>query len=131
MLKRFLIATVAIFVAWMAVDLALHRFVLGPLYAENPVLWRPAAELNTPLIYGVIFGLIASYFFLFELLVSPKTVKTGLQFGAILGFVIGLSVGFGTYIHMPVPLALAWGWFLGGWIKAVLAGAILGALPRK
>ena len=113
MLKRFLIATVAIFVAWMAVDLALHRFVLGPLF------------------YGVIFGLIASYFFLFELLVSPKTVKTGLQFGAILGFVIGLSVGFGTYIHMPVPLALAWGWFLGGWIKAVLAGAILGALPRK
>lgn len=129
-LKRFLLALAAIFAAWSAVDLLLHRFVLSSLYSSAPSLWRPASSLNFPLIYGVIFILIASFFLLFELLVSPKTLRSGLQLGAILGLVIGVSVGFGTYIHMPVPLALAWAWFLGGWFKAVVAGAILGALPR-
>jgi hypothetical protein len=130
MLKRFLLALVTIFAAWTAIDLPLHRFLLGPLYSSTPALWRPASELNIPLIYGVVVVLIASFFLLFELLVSPKTLRSGLQFGAILGVAIGVSVGFGTYIHMPVPLGLAWCWFLGGWVKALVAGAILGALPR-
>lgn len=130
MIKRFLFALVSIFAAWTVIDLVLHRFVLGPLYSSTPALWRPASELNLPLIYGVVFVLIASFFLLFERLVSPKTLGAGLQFGAILGVAIGVSVGFGTYIHMPVPLSLAWGWFLGGWVKALAAGAILGALPR-
>jgi hypothetical protein len=130
MIKRFLFALVSIFAAWTVIDLVLHRFVLGPLYSSTPALWRPASELNLPLIYGVVFVLIASFFLLFERLVSPKTLGAGLQFGAILGVAIGVSVGFGTYIHMPVPLGLAWGWFLGGWVKALAAGAILGALPR-
>ena len=130
MLKRFLLALVSIFTAWTAIDLLLHRLVLGSLYSSTPLLWRPVSELNVPLIYGVIFVLITSYFLLFELLVSPKTLRTGLQLGAVLGLAIGISVGFGTYIHMPVPLGVAWGWFLGGWVKALVAGAILGALPR-
>jgi len=130
MFKRFLLALVSIFAAWTAIDLLLHRFVLGSLYSSTPELWRPASELNFPLIYGVVVVLIASFFLLFELLVSPKTLVSGLKFGALLGVAIGLSVGFGTYIHMPVPFGLAWGWFLGGWVKALVAGAILGALPR-
>jgi hypothetical protein len=130
MFKRFLLALGAIFAAWTVIDLLLHRFVLGSLYSSTPLLWRPDSALNFPLIYTVIFILIASFFLLFELLVSPKTPRSGLQLGAILGLAIGVSVGFGTYIHMPVPLGLAWAWFLGGWFKAVVAGAILGALPR-
>ena len=29
---------------------------------------------------------------------------------------------------MPIPLTLAWGWFLGGWLKGLAAGAIVGAV---
>jgi len=36
--------------------------------------------------------------------------------------------GFGTYIHMPIPLTLAWGWFIGGWLKGIAAGAVVGRL---
>jgi len=101
MIKRFLFALVSIFAAWTAIDLLLHRFVLGSLYSSTPTLWRPASALNLPLIYGVVVVLITSFFLLFERLVSPKTLASGLQFGAILGIAIGVSVGFGTYIHMP------------------------------
>src|SRR6516225_9440120 len=36
---------------------------------------------------------------------------------------IGTFVG--TFLS-PVPLALAWGWFFGGWVKGILGGAIVG-----
>jgi hypothetical protein len=29
---------------------------------------------------------------------------------------------------MPIPLLLALGWFIGGWLKGIAAGAIVGAL---
>jgi hypothetical protein len=62
------------------------------------------------------------------LLISPKSVGTGVGFGAVLGLALGVASGGGTYIHMPIPRALAWGWLVGEWLKGVVAGAILGAL---
>jgi hypothetical protein len=29
---------------------------------------------------------------------------------------------------MPIPLALAWGWFIAGWLKGLVAGGIIGAV---
>ncbi len=80
------------------------------------------------LIYVVTFALIAAFVGTYWLLISPKSVGTGVAFGAVLGFALGLAAGGGTYIHMPIPRALAWGWLVGGGLKGVVAGAILGAL---
>jgi hypothetical protein len=52
----------------------------------------------------------------------------GLVFGGLLGLALGISSGFGTFIHMPIPLSLAWGWFIAGWLKGLVAGGIAGAL---
>jgi hypothetical protein len=32
---------------------------------------------------------------------------------------------------MPIPLALAWGWLIGGWLKGIAAGLIIGALVTE
>jgi hypothetical protein len=42
--------------------------------------------------------------------VRPKSLAAGLCFGVLLGVALGASAGFGTYIHSPIPLMLAWGW---------------------
>lgn len=39
--------------------------------------------------------------------------SAGLALGAFLGLALGIASGFGTFIHMPIPLALAWGWHTG------------------
>jgi len=72
--------------------------------------------------------LIAVFLGIYELLVRPKSLAAGLYLGAFIGVALGVSAGFGTFIHMPIPLSLAWGWFIGGWLKGLAAGAILGAL---
>ena len=128
MLKRALLSGLAILIAWMVLDLLWHRYVLAPLYAVNATRWRPFDQMNVALIYLVTFALIAIFVATYQRLVRPKSLGAGVTFGAFIGLALGISAGFGTYIHMPIPLTLAWGWFRGGWLKGVAAGAIVGRL---
>jgi hypothetical protein len=128
MLKRALLSGLAILLAWTALDLLLHRYVLAPLYEVNATLWRPFDQMNVALVYLVTFALIAIFVATYLLLVRPKSLRAGVAFGAFIGLALGISAGFGTYIHMPIPLTLAWGWFMGGLLKGVAAGAVVGRL---
>ena len=128
MLKRVLLSALSIFVAWTLIDLLLHRYFLAEMYDADSRLWRPFEQMNVGLTYVVTFALIGTFLATYVLLVRPKSLRRGLVFGSFMGLALGVSAGFGTYIHSPIPLALAWGWFIGGWLKAVAAGGIVGAL---
>lgn len=129
-MKRTLLASLAIFVAWTIVDIPLHRVILRDTYESTTILWRPENQMNIPLIYLVILALIVSFVMIYRFLIETKSLASGIRFGMLYGFATGISVGFGTYIHMPVPLTLAWGWFIGGLVKGIAAGAIVGAIIK-
>jgi hypothetical protein len=114
MLKRFFFSGLAILVAWMVLDLLLHRFFLASCCALSFNLWRPFNHLHIPLICAVTLTLISAFVGTYHLLVAPKSLRSGLIFGALMGLALGVSAGFGTYIHLPIPLAIAWGWLIGG-----------------
>jgi hypothetical protein len=127
-MKRVLLAGLAILVAWMLIDLLLHRLFLAPIYEASTRLWRPFDQMNVALIYAVSLALIGVFVGTYKLLVRPKSLAAGLGLGAFVGLALGISVGFGTFVHMPIPLSLAWGWFVGGWMKGLVAGAVVGAV---
>ena len=131
MLKRLMLSGLAILVAWTVLDVLMHRLLLRPMYGENASLWRPFDQMNVVLIYVVTFTLIATFVATYWLLVRPKSLGAGVRLGAFIGLALGISSGFGTYIHTPIPLALAWGWLIGGWLKGIAAGAIVGALVTE
>ena len=64
-------------------------------------------------------------------LVTRKSLAAGLKLGALFGLASGISMGWGFYGFMPIPLSLAWGWFLGILINYVLAGALVGAIVKS
>jgi hypothetical protein len=128
MMKRVLGTGLAILVTWTAIDGHMHRLLLAPLYETNSGLWRPFDQMNITLIYTVTFALIGVFLSVYCLLVRPKTLGTGLALGTFVGFALGVASGAGTFIHMPIPPALAWGWFFGGLLKGVVAGGIMGAM---
>ena len=127
-MKRSLIAGAATLVAWMLLDLSAHRFLLAPIYEASASLWRPFDQMNVVLIYAVTVVLIGVFVGIYALLVRPKSLRAGLALGAFIGLALGIASGFGTFIHMPIPLALAWGWFIAGWLKGLIAGGIVGAV---
>ena len=127
-MKRLLGAGIAILVAWTLLDALTHRLFLAPIYEASPTLWRPFNQMSVALIYAVTVVLLGVFVGIYSLLVRPKSLRKGLELGAFVGLALGISSGFGTFIHMPIPLSLAWGWFIAGWLKGVVAGGILGAI---
>ena len=127
-MNRSLLAGLAILVAWMLLDVLLHRLFLAPHYDASRELWRPFDQMNVTLIYTASLVLIGVFVGIYSLLVRPKSQGAGLALGAFVGLALGVSVGLGTFIHMPIPTAVAWGWFIGGWLKGLAAGAIVGAV---
>jgi hypothetical protein len=45
-MKRPLLAGLAILVAWMLIDLLIHRLFLARIYEASASLWRPFDQMN-------------------------------------------------------------------------------------
>jgi len=106
-MKRAIGAGVAIFAAWAILDYLLHGPLLGPAYEASAGLWRPMDQMSTPLIVFVKVVLIVCFVLIYGLLVANKSLASGILFGVLYGLTTGIASGFGTYIHMPLPLTLA------------------------
>jgi len=131
MVKRTIWAVVAVFIAWSILDFLLHGWLLRPTYEATASLWRPMDQMNMPLMYFVTLVFTVCFVLIYGLLVGQKSLASGIRFGALFGLATGISMGFGSYSYMPIPLTLAWSWFFGSWIEAIAAGAIVGAIVKS
>jgi uncharacterized protein with PQ loop repeat len=129
--KKLILAVVAVFIAWSILDFILHGLLLRSAYEATANLWRPMDQMNMPLIYFVTLVFTLCFVLIYGLLVGQKSLASGIRFGALFGLATGISMGFGSYSYMPIPLTLAWSWFLGSWIEAIVAGAIVGAIVKS
>ncbi len=131
MTKRVLLASFLILVAWILTDLLLHNHVLAPLYQQNTGLWRPLNQMNMVFILVVRLVLLGTFVSTYVWLVRPRTLGSSVAFGALTGLALGVAVGFGTYIHSPIPLAMALAWFFAAIFKSLVAGVIVGLILRE
>lgn len=130
MLKRTILAGVAVFLTWSILDFVIHGLLLEPTYQATASLWRPMDEMNMTLLYAVTLATTACFVMLYQHLVTRKSLMAGIQLGALFGLASGISMGFGSYCYMPIPITLAWSWFLGSLVSGVAAGALVGALVK-
>ena len=130
MAKKLILTIILIFISWLTLDFYLHSILLRSIYESTANLWRPDDQMNIPLIYMVTLVLILCFVLIYALLINPKSILAGIKYGVILGIITGTASGFGTYLHMPVPLKLAIIWFFGGLVKAITAGFILGIIIK-
>ena len=131
MVKRVLLSSLLILIVWILIDLVLHNHVLAPLYAQDPALWRPLTQMSIPLVFLARFVLLGTFVATFAWLIRPRTLGTGVAFGALMGLTLGVAVGLGTYIHSPVPINLAWGWFWAAMAKSLAGGVVVGLLIKE
>lgn len=129
-MKRFILAALAVFVAWSILDFIIHGLILQSTYEATAELWRPMAEMKMAGMYVVTAVAALSFTGVYCVLVRPKSLAAGVIYGVLFGIATGVSMGFGTYCVMPLPLHLAVAWFLGSLVEATAAGAIVGAVIR-
>jgi hypothetical protein len=130
-MKRTMLAVLAVFVLWSAMDFVIHGLVLASPYALTPQLWRPMAEMKTGLMYVTVLVAAAAFVCVYAWFIGNKSVKTALRYSLVFGLGSGMSMGYGSYSVMPLPYQIALGWFLGSLIEAIAAGWITGMLVKQ
>lgn len=84
--------------------------------------------MNMPLMSFVTLVFSTGFVTIYSYLIEPKSLASGIKYGVIFGIATGVSMGFGSYSYMPIPLSLAFSWFIGSLIEITLAGVIVGLM---
>jgi len=77
-MKRYLLAVLAVFVAWSVMDFVIHGIILASAYASSPQLWRPMAEMKMGLMYGTVLVAAAAFVGIYAWFIAERSVKRGL-----------------------------------------------------
>jgi hypothetical protein len=124
------IATVVVFVVWEILDFIIHRLILGGAYETTAAMWRPEADMKTPLMFGVVLVAAFAFVMIYDRLIRKRGVISGLSYGLWFGLAMGISMGYGTYAVMPIPYAMAATWFWGSIVQGALGGLAVSAIIR-
>lgn len=128
-MKRWLLASAAVFVVIAVLEFLIHGVLLADAYKETASVWRPEAAMQKRmwlffvgnLIFAPVFALI--YAKGYE---SGKgALAQGLRFGVYMGLLIGVSLIFGWYVVLPIKTALAVSWMVAGFVEMVIAGVVV------
>ena len=130
-MKRIVLAVVAVFVAWSALDFVMHGLILASSYEATARLWRPMNEMKMGVLYLAVLINALAFVCIYALLVAEKGIGSGVKYGLLFGLGTGFSMGFGTYSFMPIPLYMAVAWFIGTLVETLVGGIIVGSIIRK
>ena len=130
-MKRILLAVAAVFVIWSVIDLVLHGMVLVSAYLATSQLWRPMPEMKMGLMHATVLLTAAAFVLIYAKLISEKSVRTGVIYGALFGTGVGVSMGLGSYSVMPLTVSIALGWLLGSVVKSIIGGWAMGVIVKK
>jgi hypothetical protein len=132
--KRFLIAWVVVFVAWMAGSFVVHGLLLGADYASLPNLFRPEAESSTlfPLMLLAHAILAGALVWIYARGVEDTPwMGQGVRFGLAVSLLTIVPTYMIYYVVQPMPGALVVKQIVYDGILVVLLGLLVAYLYRK
>jgi hypothetical protein len=128
--NRYLIASLAVFVAAMGLDYVINGVILKDAYDATKSVWRPDMASKTWIFFLIDLIYAFPFTYIFVRGYEGKGIIEGARFGAIVGVLISVPMAYGLYALLPVPYSLAQQWFLYGFIETVLLGLVAAAVYR-
>lgn len=129
--KRFLVASIAVFLFTFLFEWLFHGYLLDDLYQQAAALWRSEEELqaNAPWLYigQVIFSLAFCYLFA---QFRNEGIYTGIRYGFLVAFLFSTNY-IVAYVIQPIPSALTIAWIIGTIIEFALAGIVASVIFEK
>jgi hypothetical protein len=132
--RRFVTASIAAFAVISVVEFLFHGVLLTGIYRRVPGVFRPEADFQRLFWLFYVGYLVFAFLFTFIYTKGYERdrggVAQGLRFGLYVGVMIGALESLVWYVVLPVPAALALGWFVAYVGVLLAAGATVGALYR-
>ena len=128
--KRYFLASVAVFVTGMVLDQLIHNVILKATYESLKHLWRP--DMDSLMWIAPVIGVIWSFLFTYIFIkgYEGKGIMEGVRFGAVIGLFTSIPMAYGTYMMIAIPYSLAFQWFVYGLIENILLGIVVAAVYK-
>jgi len=132
--KKFLLATVAVFVVYSGLAFLIHELILGPDYEPMVGSVTRSVEEFTqrvPLLYfgNLIFALVFCLIYVKGYEPARGWVGQGLRFGLILGTLLA-PMALTEYVVYPVGGMLAVKWIVFGYVQIIACALAAAGLYR-
>jgi uncharacterized PurR-regulated membrane protein YhhQ (DUF165 family) len=122
--KRFILASLAVFVASQIIEFLIHGVMLRDTYETLKHLWRPDMESKMWIMWLVGFLIAFPFTYLFIKGWAGKGIMEGLRFGFVIGLYTSIPMAYGTYAIIDIPYSLAVTWLWTGIFEATILGAV-------
>jgi hypothetical protein len=123
-IKRFLFASISVFVFNQVSDAIIHGVLLGKIYGELRHVWRSDMTKYMWLIQlsSLVFGFL--FVFIYSKGCESKGLIEGIRYGALIGLLMNGVVIANQYAVYPISISMAFHWFLYGMIQYLFYGVI-------
>lgn len=130
--KRYIYATIALFIFIFFYEWLAHGFLLTNLYHHTPHVWRKMPEMTSmmPLYLLINLAISAWLTFVFTRFFRDGGVENGLRFGLYFGVFSGLITAM-WYLWLPVVGTLGFSWLINGIVEGLGGGVVLGLVYRR
>jgi len=133
--KRWLLASVAVFVVIMVLEFVIHGVLLQGVYQQTASVWRTQAEMQRLMwIFWAGYLVFAPFFVLIYAKGYEKGkpgLGQGFRFGLYVGAMLSVMHGFGWYVILPIPLGLSFYWFVAILVEFIAAGVAAGLVYHE
>lgn len=128
--KRFVIASLFVFVAIEAIDVIIHMLIMSKQYQAIMSVWRPNMQNVMWIMH--ITALIMSFLFVYIFIkgYEGKGIIEGIRYGLIIGLFMNIGA-FNQYMIYPIPFVMALQWFIFGMIEFIILGIIASLIYKK
>jgi len=129
--KRFIAASVTLFVFIYIYESVVHGVLLSPLYQETSNIWRSYNEMMAFMPFNITKIALISFWitFFFASLFKERGRKKGILFGMYVGVLVGIQ-STGAYFYLPISFTLAMLWFAVNFVEYTVGGLIIGSIYR-
>lgn len=132
--KRWLLASLAVFVIVFAIEMVVNGVLLSDMYKQTASVWRPEADIMKNmwlmwlgyLIFAPVFALIYTHGYE----KGKEGLGQGFRYGVYMGLLVAVAMTLSWYAVLPIPAVLAFYWMLAGMVELVIAGIAVGLIYR-
>jgi hypothetical protein len=127
--KRFIIASIAVFLAFEIIDAIVHMGILGKTY-ESMQIWREDMMSKMWIMHVCTLILAFLFTYIFIKGYENKGIGEGARYGVIIGLFANIPYAFYSYASYPLPFSLCLQWFIYGMIEFIICGLIAAAIYK-
>lgn len=133
--KRWLLASVAVLVVFTALEFIIHGVLLQGIYQQTASVWRAQADMRRLMwIFWAGYLVFAPFFALIYVKGYEKGkpgLGQGFRFGLYMGAMLSVTLSYGWYVILPIPLVLACYWFAAIFVEFTAAGVAAGLVYHE